>query len=195
MKKITLSIAVLLCLAGSVIGQDRKNVIKINLWSPIVSTWNFGYERALSEKVSVQLGLAYTTKSYKDTKLSGYQIQPEVRFYLSEKAAPAGFYVAPFIRYRSLSASAETPVYDPNNSYVQTGTTKEKATWNTVGGGLVVGGQWLFADERIAFGIFGGPAFYSHSYKYEGTATEDNFNFRGTGGFTIRSGITLGVAF
>lgn len=195
MKKITLSIAALLCLAGSVIGQDRKNVIKMNLWSPVVSTWNFAYERAISEKTTVQLGFAYTTKNYLDTKYRGYQIQPEVRFYLSEKSAPAGFYVAPFARYRSLSATAESEVVDPNTGMPTGETETAKATWSSYGGGLVVGGQWLFAGDRIAFGIFGGPAFYAHSFDYEGTATEEDFNFKGNGGFAIRSGVTFGVAF
>jgi hypothetical protein len=177
----------------NVSAQERKNVIKMNLWSPVVSTWNFAYERALNEKMSVQMGFAYTTKTLDDTKYRGYQIQPEVKFYLSEKGAPAGFYVAPFARYRSLSLSTEFPTYDEDG--FPTGQTEEqKATWNSVGGGLVVGAQWLFA-ERVAFGLFGGPAFYSHSFKYEGNASEDNFSLRGNGGFAFRSGVTLGIAF
>lgn len=195
MKKISiLSLLLFFCVTGNLFAQS-KNVIKINLWSPIVATANLAYERAITEKVSVQLGGAYTTVGSSGIKYRGYQVQPEVRFYLSEKAAPAGFYVAPFARYRSLSVAVETDELDSNG--MPTGNTVEdKATWSSVGGGVVVGAQWLFGNEHVAFGIFGGPAFYSHSWKYEGSSGEDDFgSVKGAGGFSFRSGVTLGVAF
>lgn len=195
MRKITLlTLFILIAATSNIFAQERKNVVKVNLWSFAAATFNFAYERALNEKTSVQLDAAYTGVSSGGTKYSGYQIQPEVRFYFSEKGAPSGFYVAPFARYRSLGLSVTAPEYDSYGN--PTGnTTTDKMTWNSVGGGLVVGGQWLFGG-RVALGVFGGPAYYAHSFKYDGNATQDNFTIKGgTGGFSFRSGLTLGVAF
>jgi len=188
MKKISiLSLLLFFAVTGNLFAQS-KNVIKVNLFSAAVATINLSYERAINEKVSAQLGFAYTSVGNSGLGYKGYQVQPEVRFYLSEKAAPAGFYVAPFARYRKFDVTSE--VTDFNG-----GTLEEKASWTSIGGGLVVGAQWLFGNEHVAFGLFGGPAFYSHSWKYENNANEAAFDVRGGGGFSFRSGVTLGVAF
>jgi hypothetical protein len=199
MKKISLLVFAVVLAASSNVFAQSKNVIKMNLWSPIVSTWNFAYERVLNEKTAVQLGFAFISKKVETTKYSGFQIQPEVRFYLSEsKEAPSGFYIAPFFRYRSLSLADQYTdfEYDVFGNWTGNYVIKEaKATWTSIGGGLVIGGQWLFANDHVAFGVFAGPAYYSHGFKFEGDADEDNFSLKGNGGFAIRSGVTLGVAF
>ncbi len=160
--------------------QESKHVVKVNLFSAVASTINVGYEFAFAEKVSGQLGFAYTAASSSGTKLSGYQIQPEARFYLSDgESAPAGLYISPAFRYRSFSLSSGG----------------DKATWNSVGGSFVVGGQWLFANDHFALNVFGGPAYYSHSFDYEDGATEDDFSLRGSGGFSFRTGAMIGFAF
>jgi hypothetical protein len=193
MRKITLlTLFILIATTSKIFAQERKNVVKMNLFSLAAATFNFAYERALNEKTSVQLDVAYTGVSSGGVKYSGYQIQPEVRFYFSQKGAPSGFYLAPFARYRSLGVSAQAADVD---AYGNVTTVTDKMTWNSVGGGLVLGGQWLLGG-RVALGVFGGPAYYAHSFKYEGSANSSNFNIKGgTGGFSFRSGLTLGVAF
>jgi len=193
MKKVSLLVFAVMLAASSSVFAQSKNVIKMNLWSPVVSTWNFAYERAINEKVAAQLGFAFISKKFEDTKYSGFQIQPEVRFYLSEsKEAPAGFYIAPTFRYRSLSLTEPWLTTDGSGNIVDT---EAKMTWTSIGGSLAIGGQWLFANDHVAFNIFAGPAFYSHDFKYEGGASEDNFSLKGNGGFALRSGVMLGVAF
>jgi len=189
MRKITLlTLFILIAATSNIFAQERKNVVKVNLFSFAASTFNFAYERALNEKTSVQLDAAYTGASAGGYKYTGYQIQPEVRFYFSEKGAPSGFYVAPFARYRSLKVSESY-----SDAYGNSVT--DKITWNSVGGGLVVGGQWIFGG-RVALGVFGGPAYYAHTLKAVGNANADSFSVKGgTGGFAFRSGVTLGVAF
>ena len=166
---------------------------------PAVATWNFAFERAITEKASAQLGFAFISKKYENTKFGGFQIQPEVRFYLSEsKSAPAGFYIAPTFRFRKLTLSDTYQDFEYDASGNWTGnyvTTEAKATMTSIGGSLAIGGQWLFANDHVAFNIFAGPAYYSHSWKFEGNATEDNFSLKGNGNFTFRSGVMLGVAF
>ena len=99
------------------------NIAKINLSALATGTFSFQYERALSNKVSLALGVKFrpssgipfksTIKSFLDTlsdgvaidfinnaKVGGYAITPEIRFYLG-KGAMHGFYLAPFARYES----------------------------------------------------------------------------------------------
>ncbi len=76
-----------------------QSTVKINILSPIVKTINLQYEKVVNESSSVQLGFFYTGYSSSGTSFSGFGITPEYRFYLSETEAPAGVYVAPFLRY------------------------------------------------------------------------------------------------
>jgi hypothetical protein len=62
------------------------------------------------------------------------------------------------------------------------------------GGGLVLGGQWVFSDI-IALDVFGGPNYIGRRITYKNGATEDNFNIVGFSGFGLRLGVTLGIAF
>jgi hypothetical protein len=165
---------------------ERKNLIKVNFLSPIVSTGSFFYERVISEISSVQLGLFYTGASIgsgdAETKVRGFGITPEYRFYLSEKGAPQGFFIAPYVRYQNF---ALTSTFDG---------TEDKATFSGFGGGAVLGGQWLFKD-RVSLEVFGGPGYSGGAFKYEGDATEDDFTTTGFDGFTFRFGATVGIAF
>lgn len=88
-------IALILMTIG--VSKGQENVVKINIFSPIIKTFNFSYERKLSATGSFQLGFFYTSFNPENTKFSGIGITPEYRFYLSESEAPAGVYVAPFL--------------------------------------------------------------------------------------------------
>ncbi len=161
---------------------EKKNLFKVSLLSPIVRTGSVFYERVITEKSSVQLGFFYTGFSIADTRVRGFGITPEYRFYVSAKnGAPTGFYVGPYLRYQNLEFSIDA-------------NTREKARLSAFGGGLVVGGQWVFSDI-ISLDIFGGPNYNARNVTYEGGATENSFNFTGFGNFGLRAGITLGIAF
>lgn len=174
--------------------SERKNVIKVNYLSPIVSTASLFYERVVGKNTSVQLGLAYTGAKVgagdAKTSINGFYITPEFRYYASKKGAPTGFFVAPYLRYQNLSLKVTTPA-DP---FFGTSATEDKATFSSFGGGIVLGGQWLFGD-RVSLEVFGGPAYNAGSIKTEGTASEDDFSIGGIGGFGLRFGSTLGIAF
>jgi hypothetical protein len=115
----------------------QKNVIKVNLFSPVVLTGSFFYERALNEKSSAILGLAYTGIKIKsgssETKISGLTITPEYRFYLGDDEAPRGFYVGPFLRFRTFKLTESS--------------SSSEGSMNIFGGGVIVGKQWLFNDR------------------------------------------------
>ncbi|MCH7515381.1 MAG: DUF3575 domain-containing protein, partial [Bacteroidetes bacterium] len=63
--------------------KAQQNVVKMNFLSLIVKTFNVSYERVIDENNSFQLGVLYTGAKIGDTKLTGFGITPEYRFYLS----------------------------------------------------------------------------------------------------------------
>ncbi len=171
-----ITLAVLLVFA--VTGKAQENVFKINIFSPIVKTFNVSYERKLSASSSLQLGFFYTGYKSGDTKFSGIGVTPEYRFYLSESEAPVGVYVAPFLRYQNFKLEEEA--------------TNSEGTLSMFGGGLVIGKQWIF-KERISLDIFLGPQYATGDVK--ATSGQDTFDTDVFDGFGIRTGLTLGIAF
>ncbi len=157
---------------------DRQNNIKVNLFSPLVRTGSFFYERKLSKNTSGQLGFFYTGFSSDGTKLRGFGITPEFRYYASEnKGAMSGFYVGPFLRYQDFTISEGA----------------NKGTLSAIGGGLLIGNQWMFKGG-INLDLFIGPSYTSGKIKV--TDGVDNFDVPfGVDGFGVRAGLTLGIAF
>jgi hypothetical protein len=190
MKKfIFMAVAFFAMAAGA--AQAQSNVVKVNVLSPVVSTASVFYERTIAEDKSLQLGLFYTGFSVGDTKFKGFGITPEFRKYLSSsKEAPAGFYLAPFLRYQSFNLKMEE-----SDEWSQDGeTTTSEATYNTFGGGLLIGGQWVFAD-RFVLDTFFGPSYNAGNIKAKDGANEESFETGAFGGFGIRTGVALGIKF
>jgi len=135
MKKIIfLFLSILLLCSVSFSGYSQKsNFIKANLFSPLVRSGSFFYEKVLNDDMSGQLGFFFTKVGAGDTKFSGFGITPEFRYYLSESAAPKGIFLAPYIRYQSFKLSIEGATAEGNLS--------------VFGGGLLVGVsiRWRFA--------------------------------------------------
>lgn len=179
MKK-NLVVALVVLLMGGVFtsAKAQENVFKINIFSPIVKTFNVSFERKLSATSSFQLGAFYTGYSAGETKFSGFGLTPEYRFYLSESEAPAGVYVAPFVRYQNFKLTEDV--------------TDSEGTLSMFGGGLVIGKQWIF-KEKISLDIFLGPQYSTGDVKV--TSGSDSFNTDVFDGFGIRTGLTLGFAF
>ncbi|NOS91921.1 MAG: DUF3575 domain-containing protein [Cyclobacteriaceae bacterium] len=175
MKKLILLAMSILTL--NIVFAQKENVIKINILSPIVKTFNVQYERKLNESSSVQLGFFYTGYSANETTFSGFGITPEYRFYLTDEALQ-GVYIAPFLRYQDFSLTESI--------------SNGKATQSTFGGGVILGKQWLF-KEKIALDIFIGPSYASGDVKVtSGTGT---FNTNAFDGFGLRAGLCFGFAF
>lgn len=156
----------------------QQNVLKLNILSPIVKTINVSYEHVLTTESSFQFGFFYTGYSDNDTKFSGFGLTPEYRFYLSESEAPAGVYVAPFVRYQKFDLTEES--------------TTSKGTFSAFGGGIVIGRHWIF-KERVSLDLFLGPQYVSGNTKV--TSGENDFDTEVFDGFGLRAGLTLGIAF
>ena len=191
MKKRILSLLVVTLLVLSVQAQ-KKNAIKINPFSPLLNTFNLQYERVINEKSSFQLGLFYTGYKTGDVSLSGIGITPEYRMYLSnDKEAPAGFFIAPFVRYENYTVKADV------TDEIDMTTVEGKASLTNIRPGLLIGHQWLFSD-KVTFEMFFGPTYSISSIKVKTDAgdegdfsdAEDLFD-----GFGVRAGFSLGIAF
>lgn len=176
-----ISLFFLLALPMGMFAQTKSNVIKTNLFSPIVKTYWLSYERLLNEDMGVQLGAFYTGAKAGDTKLDGFGLNPEFRYYLSNAAAPKGIYIAPRLRYTNFTLK----VTDDN--------VDAKGTYSAFGGGLLVGAQAHLKD-LITLEFYIGPMYMGGSLNVK-EGDEDDFNIGQFDGFTINGGVTIGVSF
>jgi hypothetical protein len=176
-----LIILVAIVLAVPALAQDQptvapeKNVFKINTLSLLLGTGSIFYEHRFSDLTSGQLGLAYMGVKISDTRFRGFIVTPEVRFY-PKKNAIDGFYVAPYIRYQNYTLE--------NGS--------DKGTLSSIGGGLLVGRQWI-KKSGFTMDLFFGAHYGSSNVKVN--SGSDSFNTNLISGFGIRAGFALGFAF
>lgn len=157
--------------------SGQGNVIKLNIFSPIVKTFNIQYEKKLKSDASFQLGVFFSGAAIGDTDVSGFGITPEYRLYLSDLEAPQGVYVAPFVRYQNFTLTRGS----------------DKGTLSTFGGGLILGKQWLF-KQKVVLDMFLGPTYSSGSAELT-SGSSSNFNTGSLSGYGVRAGICLGFAF
>lgn len=164
-----------------------SNVVKTSLSAPLFRVYTLAYEKAFNEDMSVQLGLGYFAGwKIGDGKIDGFTVTPEFRYYLNEeKGAPKGGFIAPYVRYASYNLVVGEST-DPDYG---------KASLNVIGGGILVGTQKIFKDV-ISLEAFIGPAYANANLKVkEGTGITADYDLKLLDGFTVRAGITLGVAF
>jgi hypothetical protein len=183
MKKSILLFALMLAgLSQMIQAQDsKKNVIKLNLMSPFIRTFNLAYERVLNENMGLQIRGYYTGYKNKEedpqTQTKGFGIIPEFRLYLSDKkSAPAGFFIAPFIRFDKFDV---TDSYEDGNEVTGTST--------DFGAGLLIGHQAVFSNI-VTLEVFIGPQYIFSNQ--EGDVEESDFN-----GVLPRGGLTVGLLF
>lgn len=181
MKKIIfLFLLILLFCSISFSGYSQKsNYIKTNLFSPLVRTGSFFYERVLNDDMSGQLGFFFTMVGAGNTKFRGFGITPEFRYYLSESSAPKRIFLAPYIRYQSLNLSVEEK--------------SAEGKLSIFGGGLLVGAQTLLKDV-ITIEAFIGPAYGFCNMDVE-SGSEEDFEISAFDGFLVRAGVTVGIGF
>ncbi|MDZ4716008.1 MAG: DUF3575 domain-containing protein [Cytophagales bacterium] len=158
--------------------QEKSNVLKINILSPIVRTLNVQYEKKISADGSLQLGFFYTGFSTGGTSFSGFGITPEYRFYLSDTEAPQGIYIAPYLRYQSFDLTEDMSA--------------SKGAFTSFGGGLILGKQFIF-KEKVVLDLFIGPSYSPSTVKVSsGSATFSTGSFSD---FGLRAGVCFGLAF
>lgn len=182
MKKILILLLVVV-LAIPTIAQDKsnvsteKNVLKVNTLSLFLGTGSVFYERKISDMASAQLGVAYLSFKFSDTKFSGLILTPEFRFY-PKKNAIDGFYLAPYIRYQKFT--------------VENTTNASKGSLTSMGGGLLFGRQWI-TNSGFTMDLFFGGHYGSADIKVD--SGTDSFSTNNFEGFKMRIGFALGFAF
>lgn len=178
MKKLALFAIATFILSTGLMGQ-KKNVIKTDLFSAFLRTGVLKYERALNDDMSFQLGAFYTGYSPgdSDVRLSGYGITPEFRYYLSDKPAPHGTYLAPNVRYMKLTVEDQS--------------TNESGSLNSFGFAINIGHQAIFKDV-VAIDGWIGPSYNFRNFE-ESTGTLDP-GIATANGFGVRVGVAIGLA-
>lgn len=163
----------------------KKNFVKLNLSSLIFKNVSLQYERVLSRKTSVALGVSFLPKTglpfastlsdqfgdnedaqraIETTQLSNVAITPEFRFYLG-KGNGKGFYIAPFARYQHMHFEQ---VYSYTASNGKKHTPLIGGSINNFGGGLLFGAQWMLGNKVSLDWWIAGPLYGSTSGNLSG---------------------------
>jgi hypothetical protein len=190
MKKLflTAALAVAGIFATEAYAQDRSSIVKINPLSLAVATFNGSFEHAVTDNSALQLGVFYTGVSVGDFEYNGIGITPEYRIYLGGEALE-GWHVSPYVRYQNLSFSG-TDIDENGNM------TDEDMKFNSYGGGVVLGHQWLLgSSDRVSLDLFLGPNYSIVSFKDESNENQEDDLNSSFSGFGLRTGLTFGVAF
>lgn len=150
-----------------------RNVIKMNLSSLALLTFSFQGEHAFNKRMSGCLGFYTITplsipklfgvNDFISARFTGYSLTPEFRYYpgKKKKAAPNGFYLAPYFRYSKYTLKGS---YHDNTSNFS-GNLKGVTT--AYGPGIMIGSQWLigkhFSIDLFIAGIHAGK----RNFKFE----------------------------
>lgn len=157
-----------ICTISGLKAQEKSNLIKLNLWPLTVGNISLEYERSINEHLSINGTVSYRPDAslpFKslwesafdddnnilgEAKLGAFSITPEVRFYLGNKEALKGFYIAPFVKYANYNIHTKITV-DESNYHREV---PISGTLNAFTAGVAVGSQWrlgqnIYLDWRI----------------------------------------------
>lgn len=156
----------------NIVLHEKKNLVKINLFSLALKSITVEYERPISRKTTLALDVRMMPKStlpFKNSfqgsvndsasknqldnfKTGNVALMPQIRFYLGRRGAYHGFYIAPFFSYAHYSA--DLPYNYTDNSVHKT--IPLSGSINTITGGLMVGAQWALGKSvYLDWWIFG----------------------------------------
>ena len=202
-------------------GASAQIDIKANLLGLAFNDYGLSGEYSISESMSVQLGMMYSVNKFgasssladvnSDIKWTGFKVIPSFRFYFSPDDPTEGFFVEPYLRYKSQKRSgmsANIPV-DANGDYDEnwvnnTNTVKYENREYTnrrtkVGFGLAIGKKWVH-DAGFVFETFAGFGKNADSeVKYSDTDVQDYYKdiitFDNPIKIHARLGVSLGWRF
>jgi hypothetical protein len=183
--------------AGGLHAQDeRRNIIKINPLSIFATNISAFYERGLTHRSSVQVGINYMNANIVKVPISGYGITPEYRYHFrkSETRQPRGFYAAPWVRYEHYSATLALDFKDRSGRDFGAVSTSFSASQYAFGG--LIGYEHI-SKKGFTFDIVLGPYYQYTSFSFsEGYSIISIPVFSVPySGVWLRSGIALGHAF
>jgi len=126
------------CLNGLNGQEGSKNVLKFKPF-----TFEFAYERAINKNLSLQvatrfLPIGIDVEDDNDSfRYNNYRIVPEARIFIANrKEAPAGFFIAPHLKFGYTSMRAKVK----SNTDL---TERVRFSGTSVGAGITMGWQWV----------------------------------------------------
>lgn len=170
MKRINLTVAfICTCLLAIAQSNDsyKKNILKVNLTSPVLKNYSLQYERVLNKRLSVAVSgrlMPASTLPFRNliknqltevddenvnrvvdqVQFSNYAITPELRWYVGKKGYGRGFYIAPYYRFASYKVLGnDITVEEDGETY--SADVSGNVTAHT--GGLLLGAQWLLSKS------------------------------------------------
>lgn len=142
--------------------KQKMNIVKVNLMALGLKNYSFQYERVLTKKISLAVGVRTMPTgglpfqdlfadqigdddpdleaNIRALKVGNFAITPELRFYLNRKGYGRGFYLAPYYRYAKFN-SEELPITFTGDGGTDK-TIRLKGDVTTHSGGLMIGAQW-----------------------------------------------------
>lgn len=177
MKKVLIIAAFALASLGI---NAQENVIKVNPLGLAFGAAELGYERALNDKSSLEVSLAYsssdaTFSSGEVEKATGFGAEGKYKLYFSSsKDAPRGWYAAPTVSYASSSV---------DSSLGDTG------KFSFFGVGAIAGHQWIFGGRDSGFALD-----LNLGFQYISASTSGSITGISIDGVLPRLGLALGYA-
>lgn len=162
-----------------------RNIVKVNLTGLLLRNYGLQYERMLTRKTSIALGIRTqpkgtlpglsflentiddpeTFQELEKISMSNVALTPEIRFYIGKKVGPRGFYIAPYLRYSQSEISVPDFEYTVSETvngqtFEETRTIDLNGDIKGITGGVMFGAQWklggsLYLDWWIIGGSFG----------------------------------------
>lgn len=165
----------------------RAHVLKTNILSPLVLSGTLFYEQAINSRSSVQLGAFGSFLHAAGTDYTGFGLTPEYRRYLTGEVLN-GLYVGSYLRVQHFRLTM-----DVSDNSGQTAKATGKMT--TLGGGLLVGRQWIFG-QRFVVDPYLGIGYDAGQLEVSTQGYSQNvFGSVPMRGLGLRPGISLGFAF
>lgn len=169
--KTTLFVIIISLVCINVRAQEKKNAIKVLPLNLTLNSAVFEYEHMLNEKNAFEFGIGIPTsrtfvnkygmswsedENISNDKLGIFSLRAAYRHYTGKSMLPKGFYIAPYIRYQGISASADnvrTIDYGQENSSYDE---NYDAKIHTIGAGCQLGYQFLISETiTLDFFFFG----------------------------------------
>jgi hypothetical protein len=165
----------------------KSNIAKLNVTSLLFKNVSLQYERILTKRMSVALGLRIMPKSslpfsnaiensignddeetlklIQDMRIGGFAITPEFRYYVG-KGYGKGFYLAPYVRYQKFTIESSYLFTDENNEMQAI---DFKGDYNNFGIGLMIGSQFKLAKNITLDWWIIGPQYGSNNMNIAGS--------------------------
>ena len=173
----------------------KENALKINLLSPAYGNLSVTYQHLINPVKSINITVGYIDfddytrfdAGYK-FRMQGFSIIPEDRTNFTGYGLN-GTYAAPFLRYMNYQTT--------DTEILSNGTKKEETgSIQSLGIGFVIGRQHIIKN-RVLFDYFIGPA-YQVIIDNVGRGSSDylpSISDRYLSGYSVRAGITIGLAY